>query len=891
MNAVVTKTTCPYCGVGCGVLAAVDDDGHVVVTGDPDHPANLGRICSKGAALGSTVDIDGRLLHPEVDGEQATWEAALSRVADGFMQIIKEHGRDAVAFYVSGQLLTEDYYVANKLMKGFIGSANIDTNSRLCMSSTVAAYKRAFGTDTMPCCYEDLERAKLVVLAGSNMAWCHPVLYQRLRQAKQNNPDLMVVVIDPRRTPGCEIADLHLPLRPGSDAILFNGLLTYIEQSDELNSFFVENFTQGSDAALAAARASAPSVAETAGLCGLEQKDVARFFSLFARTERVITAFSQGINQSTSGTDKVNGIINCHLLTGRIGRPGMGPLSLTGQSNAMGGREVGGLANQLAAHRDLEHAEHRDIVQRFWQSPVIADHAGLKAVELFDAIEAGTVKAVWIMCTNPVVSMPNAGKIKAALSKCELVVVSDCMRQTDTTVLADVLLPALPWGEKQGTVTNSERCISRQRAFLPAAGEAKADWWIIAQVAARMGFAEHFDYQGSADIFREHAALSGMRVDSEKEIYPRDFDISWFDDISDAQYEDMQPVQWPIIKEGAEKGTGTRRMFGSGRFYTATGKAQLIAVHPAPPAHAPDQTYPYILNTGRSRDQWHTMTRTGKAFLLTEHSPEPYAELHPQEASTLGLRDGDLIKITSRWGNVIVRLRLMDSQKPGNVFVPIHWNAQYASNAVVDQVVNPAVDLLSGQPEFKHTPVQISHYQPAWHGFLLSRRKLQLHDTVYWARATGDGYYRYELAGEQEPADWAAWARGLLCAADSDVNWVEYLDAAARQYRGVRLTDKRVESCIFIAPDVALPARHWLGSLFVKECLADDERQSLLSGRAPAGRIDDGRIVCACLSVGENTLINAISLQGLSSVEAVSRVTKAGSNCGSCIPEIQRLLK
>jgi assimilatory nitrate reductase catalytic subunit len=890
MNASVIKTTCPYCGVGCGVLAAVTDDGRVEVTGDPEHPANSGRICSKGAALGETIDLDGRLLYPEVDGVQVGWDSALTTVADGFSRIINEYGPDSVAFYVSGQLLTEDYYVANKLMKGFIGSANIDTNSRLCMSSTVAAYKRAFGTDTMPCCYEDLERAKLVVLVGSNLAWCHPVLFQRLQQAKLKNTDLMIVVIDPRQTTSCEFADLHLSLLPGTDAVLFNGLLTYINQNDELNLTFVNNFTDGSAEALSVARASAPSVEITAEKCGLKKEDVARFFTLFSRTERVVTAFSQGVNQSTSGVDKVNSIINCHLLTGRIGRPGMGPFSLTGQSNAMGGREVGGLANQLAAHMEIDNRIHRDIVQDFWQSPVIADHSGLKAVDLFNAIDSGVVKAVWIMCTNPVVSLPDASKVTSALAKCELVVVSDCIRSTDTTALANVLLPALAWGEKQGSVTNSERCISRQRSFLPVPGEARADWWIISQVATRMGFGDHFSYQGSADIFREHAALSGAGNVDDSINRRRDFDISWFRDISDREYQELQPVQWPVIKEGAASGTGVRRMFADGKFFTPSGKAQLISVVPRLPVHATDQEFPYILNTGRSRDQWHTMTRTGKSSRLTEHSPEPYAEIHPLDVANLGVNDGELIKISSRWGDIIVRLRASENQKRGNLFVPIHWNGQFASNASVGKVVNPAVDLISGQPEFKHTPVQLSQYQPAWHGFLLSRRKLKLHDTSYWARATGDGYHRYELAGEQAPADWAAWARSLLCSKANDVNWVEYLDVAARRYRGVRLVDNRVESCIFIAPDQGLPSRSWLGSLFVHNQLADNERKSLLSGRAPAGQVDVGRIVCACLSVGENTIINAISRQGLTTTDAVGKAIKAGTNCGSCLPEIQQLL-
>ncbi len=876
-----TKTICPYCGVGCGVLASVDEAGIVSVAGDTEHPANLGQLCSKGSALGETVGLDGRLLYPEVNGEQVDWNHALSLVADTFSETIQKHGADSVAFYISGQLLTEDYYLANKLMKGFIGSANIDTNSRLCMSSTVSGYKRAFGSDSVPCCYEDLERAKLIVLTGSNAAWCHPVLFQRINQAKRENPDLMVVVIDPRRTPTCDIADLHLPLKSGSDAILFNGLLSYLHQKSEANSLYIENFTQGMQAALDAAIESSPTAASVAKACELDESAVAEFYRLFARTERVVSVFSQGVNQSSSGTDKVNAIINCHLLTGRIGRPGMGPFSFTGQVNAMGGREVGGLSNQLAAHMDIDDASHRDLVQRFWHAPVIAEKSGLKAVELFDAISDGKIKAVWIMCTNPVVSLPDADKVKAALKACDFVVVSECVQKTDTTLVADVLLPALTWGEKDGTVTNSERRISRQRPFLHAPGEAKSDAWIIAQVAQKMGFGAAFEYENSADIFREHAALSGFENCDE-----RDFDISGLSALSHSEYDELKPIQWPVKKAGQ----GTARMFTDGRFFTSNRKAKFIAIEPRPPVNKTDESYPFILNSGRTRDQWHTMTRTGKAPRLTEHSPEPYVEIHPDTAQAAGTQEGELMRVSSRFGEVIVRVRLSDGIQPRTVFIPMHWNGQYSSSGRVGSVVNPVVDPVSGQPEFKHTPVQITPYQPAWHGFLLSRRQLELPGATYWARATGEGFYRYELAGEQAPGDWAACARQWLCTSNDDVNWVEYLDVAARHYRGARLVDNRVESCIFIAPSHELPSRSWLGGLFIQGELASDERKNLLTGRPPVGQVDVGRIVCACFGVGVNTVVDAIVKQKLTTPEMIGEVLKAGTNCGSCVPELKALI-
>jgi len=873
------KTTCPYCGVGCGVLATVTGTA-VEIAGDIQHPANFGRLCSKGSALGQTVDLDQRLLYPEVNGQRNDWDSALNKVADGFSRIVKEHGPDAVAMYVSGQLLTEDYYVANKLMKGYIGTANIDTNSRLCMSSSVAGHKRAFGSDTVPCSYEDLERAKLIVLVGSNAAWCHPVLFQRIAQAKKDNFDLQVIVIDPRKTATCDIADMHLPLRPGSDAILFNGLLTHLNDVGETNELFVKNYTEGHGEALAQAKASVPTIESVAEQCGLPLADVAEFYRLFARTERVITVYSQGINQSSSGTDKVNSIINCHLLSGRIGRAGMGPFSFTGQPNAMGGREVGGLANMLAAHMDIDNAEHRELVQGFWQSPVIADHQGLKAVDLFNAIDEGRVKAVWILATNPVVSLPDADRVKAALKKCELVVVSDVMSETDTTALADVLLPALAWGEKDGSVTNSERRISRQRAFLPTPGEAKADWWAIAEVARRMGFADGFVYESAADVFREHAALSGLHNSGQ-----RDFDISELSSVTNNDYDDLKPIQWPIVN-----GKGTARMFSDGRYFTPSGKARLLPIEPRPPQNSPTDDFPLTLNTGRVRDQWHTMTRTGKAARLSDHSPEPHVEVHPFDARDAAVKDGVLARVFSQWGEVIVRVRVSDDQQRGSVFIPMHWNDQFASQARVGALVNPVVDPVSGQPELKQTPVRVAAYQPAWHGFLLSRRKLDMDGASYWSCATGDGFYRYEFAGEQTKLDWPVWARGMLCASDSDVNWVEYLDSKARRYRGVRMVENRVESCIFIAPSHELPSRSWLAGLFVKKSLLEDERKGLLLGQPPVGQEDVGRIVCACFSVGINTIATAIKEQNLKTAEEIGRALKAGTNCGSCVPELKALL-
>ncbi|VAW77392.1 Assimilatory nitrate reductase large subunit, partial [hydrothermal vent metagenome] len=731
-----------------------------------------------------------------------------------------------------------------------------------------AGYKRAFGTDTVPCNYEDLERAKLIVLAGSNTAWCHPVLFQRIRQAKQDNPDLMVVVIDPRRTPTCDIADIHLAVRPGSDVMLFNGLLCYLQDSGEQNTLFVERCTEGADEALASARATAGNPATVAAACGLDIADLQVFYRLFARTERVVTVFSQGINQFSFGTDKVNSLINCHLLSGRIGRPGMGPFSLTGQPNAMGGREVGGLANQLAAHMELDNPVHRERVQRFWQSPALPEQAGLKAVELFQAMETGKVKAVWIMATNPAVSLPDTQRVRAALKQCEFVVVSDCVEHTDTTQYAQVLLPAQSWGEKEGTVTNSERRISRQRAFLPTQGDARPDWWIVSEVGRRMGFESAFDYPGVDDVWREHAALSGFENDGE-----RDFDISALAGISHEDYQYLPPVQWPVNRAAPE---GTARLFSDGHFFTRTGRARFVAVDNPQPAHAVSDDYPLVLNSGRVRDHWHTMTRTGKSPRLSGHTIEPCAELHPDDAAQYGIRDHTLVRLHSTWGEITVRARITDAQQRGSVFVPMHWNLQFSSVPSVDCLISPATDPLSGQPEFKYTPVAIESFPVAWYGFILSRRRLAL-ENAYWSCAKGQGMWRYEIAGKQSPKDWAGCARALLCSHETDVDWLEYFDTAVSCYRAARLVDDQLESCIFIGPDVNLPPRDWLSKHFEQGPLDEASRTSLLTGKPATGQKDAGQIVCSCFSVGINTLTEAIQNQNLTRVEQIGEVLKAGT--------------
>ncbi|PKM09939.1 MAG: nitrate reductase [Gammaproteobacteria bacterium HGW-Gammaproteobacteria-10] len=887
MKVNTVKTTCPYCGVGCGIEARIDDAAthKLTIQGDPHHPANFGKLCSKGAALGDTVSLENRLLYPEVNGLETDWNTALDTVAEGLSAIIEQHGPDAVAFYVSGQMLTEDYYVANKLMKGFIGAANIDTNSRLCMSSAVVGYKRAFGADAVPCNYEDLELADLIILVGANAAWCHPILFQRIRKAKAANPALKIVVIDPRITASCDIADLHLPIKPGMDAVLFNGLLTYLADRHALDTAYIEAHTEGFAETLAAARSSAPTLAAVAASCALSIADVEQFYKWFATTSKALTVYSQGINQSSSGSDKCSAIINCHLASGKIAYPGAGPFSFTGQPNAMGGREVGGMANMLAAHMDLENPEHVERVGRFWGTSRVASQTGLKAVDMFNAIDAGKIKAVWIMATNPVVTLPDADRYREALKKCPLVIVSDCIKTTDTVDLAHVKLPATGWSEKDGTVTNIERRISRQRPLFEASGAARPDWWIISQVAARMGFAEAFGYQTSAAIFKEHAALSGFENDETHGF--RDFDIGSFADIDQRGFDNLQPVQWPLPHGQTQ---GTARLFGDGRYYTPSQKARFITVTPRPPRNAPCADYPFTLNTGRLRDQWHTMTRTALSAKLNAHRPEPWVEIHPRDAEKTGLQHRTLATITSRWGSMIARVDCSLSQQPGSLFVPMHWSGQMSSQGRVGAVVNPVVDPDSGQPESKQTPVRIAPFQARWHAMVLSKTPLYFERPDYFVSLKGKNFIRYELAGLSQPSDWRQWTRNLLLGPQTEASeWLEYTDTQAGFYRAAHMADEQLQSCCFISPAAQLPDPAWLSTLFA-QTISRAQRLSLLSGLPPKGQPDAGRIVCACFNVGEKSIEQAVKDHKLHSVEQIGQVLNAGTGCGSCLAELKGFL-
>ncbi|MDD3799349.1 MAG: molybdopterin-dependent oxidoreductase [Novosphingobium sp.] len=841
------RTTCPYCGVGCGINATVSGARSVKIVGDKEHPANLGRLCSKGTHLGQTVGLEGRLLHPMIGNAQASWDEALDLVAGRMRACIAEHGPDSVAFYVSGQLLTEDYYAANKLMKGFIGSGNIDTNSRLCMASAVAAHNRAFGEDVVPCSYEDLEAADLIVLLGSNTAWCHPVTWQRIEQARKQR-GARLVVIDPRRTETAERADLHIAVRPDGDVALFNALLAEMLRRGRVDEAFL------------AERCSVPTGfwADLGDDPGIPADQFAAFADLVAAHPRMVTLFSQGSNQSVGGTDKGNAVINLHLAMGRINRHGAGPFSITGQPNAMGGREVGGLANTLACHLGFEAGELADAAA-FWNAPNMCSGPGLKAVDMFRAVHDGRIRFLWVMATNPAVSMPDAGFVREALARCPTVVLSDVIADTDTAGLADIRLPALGWGEKDGTVTNSERRVSRQRPLFAEPGKARADWQILCDVAGRMGWGHAFAWRTAAEVFREYAAMTALGVRRGKAL-----DLTAWAACTAREYDTMKPFQWGGAHPLADA------------FPTPDGKARLIAV--APPAARPrDPRFPLRLNTGRYRDHWHTMTRTGLSAKLSTHRREPLLEVHGEDARAHGLADGGLARVATPHGEAVYRVAVSDGQRAGEIFVPMHWTDAMGSNGRTGRLVQPLTDPVSGQPGFKDTPARIEPVVPEWRAFLLTREPVAP-AAAYWTRARVEGGWLAELAGEGTVD-----ADAFLPAGERS----EAADMARGMRRiVVRGADGELAAALYVTRTGELPARDWIVRQFSRPGASLAE---WLAGRPATAQADRGPIVCVCNNVGEQDVRAAIAA-GASDVAAVGEKTCAGTNCGSCRPIISRLI-
>ncbi|MGI4762974.1 MAG: molybdopterin-dependent oxidoreductase [Janthinobacterium lividum] len=723
---------CCYCGVGCGVLVQPEKNGDVTVTGNPDYPVNKGALCSKGLNLQYTVnDRSDRLLYPQMRYgknhplQRVSWDEALARTAAVFKTFIEQYGPDSVAFYASGQCLTEEYYVLNKLMKGFIGSNNLDTNSRLCMSSAVVGYKMALGEDSVPVCYDDIELADCLLVAGANPAWCHPILWRRVEAHKAAHPATKIIVIDPRATDSTALADLHLPLIPGTDVVLLQALARVLIENGDVDLAFIEQHAEGFEAYrdIVLARP----LAESAKLCGVPEAAIRLAAGYLGSARAFLSMWTMGLNQSAVGVDKNLALLNLHLITGQIGRPGAGPLSLTGQPNAMGGREVGGLSNLLPAHRNLASPAHRAEVQQFWGSGPLAATPGYTATEMFEALEDGRLKAIWIVCTNPLTSLPNVRQAEAALAKAKYVVVQEISNKPETLAYADVILPAAAWAEKEGTMTNSERRISHLAKVVPAPGEALPDAEIICRFARAMGFAG-FDYPSPEAIYQEHARLTaGTTLD-----------------ISELNYSILKArgsVQWPY--RASQPAPDTARLFADQQFYTPSRRAIIHPVQATFRSEALDENFPLILTTGRIRDQWHTMTKTGKVSKLNQHSPQAFLEVHPHDAAALGVAEGDLVTVTSRRGEVRVAARLSTGIRPGVVFLPMHWGKQLGSDLNrANNVTSGTLDPISKEPDFKFCAVQVAKYAKprqriviigagaGAHGFVRAYRELNQEDTI-----------------------------------------------------------------------------------------------------------------------------------------------------------------
>lgn len=908
-----TKSTCPYCGVGCGVFIEHDATQITGVRGDPEHPANFGRLCTKGGTLhlGMTPQLVAqRLAHPQLRREKAaarervSWDAALDHAADRFAQTIAEHGPDSVAFYISGQLLTEDYYVFNKLAKGLIGTNNVDTNSRLCMSSAVAGYKATLGADAPPCSYEDIDHADCLLIAGSNTAWAHPVLFRRIEDARAANPQMKLIVVDPRRTDTAEAADLHLAILPGTDIALYNAMLHVLLWEDLVDTEYIRAHTEGFDALKALVRDYTPAMA--ADICGVKADDIVTAARWFGQAPAALSLYCQGLNQSSHGTDNNAAIIHLHLATGKMGRPGCGPFSLTGQPNAMGGREVGGLANLLSAHRDMANPEHRAEVARLWGVADVPATPGLTAVELFEAVHRGEIKALWIACTNPAQSLPDLNRVHEALAKCPFVVLQEVSADTDTAAFADLLLPAAGWGEKEGTVTNSERRISRVKAAVPPPGEARADWRIAVDFARRLEArlflsslpqgersgervaTSLFPYANVEQIFNEHRAST----------VGRDLDIGG---LSYALLEQSGPQQWPL-RAGAV--AGTPRLYADGVFPTASGRARFTPTQHRPPAEATDPRFPLHLNTGRLRDQWHGMSRTGVVSRLHAHAPEPTIEMNARDMERRGIADGDLVRLKGKRGSLLLRAAASTTLRPAQTWVPMHWGGRYMSGLGINTLTLPANDPVSHQPELKHAAVQVEKFTAGWH-LVVMRRDDQggLHAALQPWLARFD-HATLTLAGrESTVVVLRAWGAvdsltpapellAELAAAmglDSPA-MLAFNDARRGIAKRALIEHDRLAGALLCKET---RATDWLLDLIVKgekfSGSTAELRKWLFAPLAtpPAAGPARGRIVCNCFDVSENEI--RADLAGGLDLVALQEKRKCGSNCGSCLPELKRL--
>ncbi len=949
-----TRSTCPYCGVGCGVIIESQGDQITGVRGDPDHPANFGRLCTKGLTLALTASASitrqTRLLHPmrRIHRHEAparvSWDSALDFASESFAQIIREHGPDAVGFYVSGQLLTEDYYVFNKLAKGLIGTNNVDTNSRLCMSSAVAGYKQTLGADAPPACYDDVNHAQCIFIVGSNTAYAHPILFRRIEDAKAANPAMKIIFCDPRRTDTAEIADLYLPIQPGTDVSLFNGMLHIMLWEGWTQPAYIAAYTSGFEALKTTLRDYTPDLVSQT--CGITKEDLFTAAKLFATSATTLSLYCQGLNQSSSGTAKNAALINLHLATAQIGKPGAGPFSLTGQHNAMGGREVGGMANLLSAHRDLANPQHRAEVAALWGVPSVPEKPGKTAVEMFQAAANGEIKALWIVCTNPAQSMPDQATVRRALERAELVIVQEAFATTAACDFADLLLPATTWGEKEGTVTNSERCISRVRAAVPAPGQARHDWSIAVEFAQRL---EHllgpksphpnplpegeglpvcslFPYS----LTNEANGVETIWNEHRESTRGRDLDITG---MSYAMLEEA-PRQWPL-PEG--QSTGKVRLYEDGIFPTEDGKARFVNTVYQPVAEPRESRFPFSLTTGRLRDQWHGMSRTGTLGRLFGHVAEPAIQMNAQDMARRLLKEGDLVHVTSKRGSIVVKVEASPEVAVSQAFMAMHWGGEYLSGrsstgerlAGVNALTTSAYCPSSKQPELKHAAVKILKAELPWSLLamawlpddqaLTAREQLKplmagfafsscvpFSNEVPLSEAkrqrTG---VLFRAAGFEAPPEGTLEKIETILGLDgADV--LRYADQKKGQHRTARLVrqGEQAELAGFVlAGDVS--AQAWIKTLLQDELPAQSYgRQLLLPGANPPVALPSrGKPVCSCLSVTDTEIgaclkdiADAPGGAGyLASDEerllALQDKLKCGTDCGSCVPEIKRIIR
>ncbi|MFH4462013.1 nitrate reductase [Vibrio diabolicus] len=853
------KTTCPYCGVGCGIEISNNK-----IIGDALHPANSGSLCVKGVALAESLQMPSRLLYPKLREKEVSWQVITDLIAQEIHQAKAEFGPDSVAMYVSGQLLTEDYYVANKLMKGYVGSANIDTNSRLCMSSAVAAHVRAFGEDVVPVNYDDIDNTELLIICGANTAWTHPVLFRRVQQARENNPNLKLVVIDPRETVTAQQADLHLPIKNDGDVSLFNGLLKFLIEQQCIDSEYINSHTDGFDALAEEVSDLRYDVTNLTSSIGISEEKLTTFFQWFAQSPTAITLFCQGVNQAENGVDKGNAIINAHLATGKIAKSGCGPFSITGQPNAMGGREVGGLANQLAVHRAFD-ADSIKQVQAFWDSPEIATKPGLKAVELFEAVERGEIKVLWIMATNPVVSLPDNQMVKRALEACPFVIVSDITAESDVAKYADVLLPAAGWGEKQGMVTNSERRLSRQRQFQTPPGEAKSDWWAISQVGQALCALEKtqngFAFTSERAVFREYAAMTGMNADS-----PLKLDLSQYANLTEQEYEEWVPTQW-----------GGGRPFADGIYSHPDGKARFVVTSELP--QRLERTKGWWLNTGRQRDQWHTMTRTGHIAHLAASELEPTVYMNTLSATQNRLKAGQLIKLFQPTSNTGIYAKVAIDEGLGfqELFMSMHWAGRYGGESSVNAIINSAKDPISGQPAFKSSYVEVQDAAVKTYGMFIGTQ-FDSGKFLYSAFQAESNLGIWRFAHDKRPKkqSFCRTEKSRRITIDIAQGWL------AVDYDLVG--DVRIIRSVLVVSSEPIQTDYTNFTHLIGKPMELSQLLTITQSQSSA------KLVCSCFRVTDKQIHDSMEKQDCTSLTQLQNKLKCGTNCGSCVSQIKQML-